>query len=94
MRRIMTGAAALTLGAAALMAGPAAADGLDQLREELRPHVLGYYREADVDALRPAQLAALHTIIHSPRSESQKRMLVRSALRRQGPGTLRDLLFG
>ncbi len=92
--RITTGAAALMLGAAALMAGPAAADAAAQLREELRPHILGYYRAADVDALRPGQLAALHAIIHSPRSESHKRMLVRSALRRAGPGTLRDLLLG
>lgn len=84
---------ALACLALSLAAAPAAANGIEQLRESLRHEVLGFYPGADVDGLSPSQLARLHQIIHSPRSESDKRMLVRSALGRQGPGTLRGL-FG
>ena len=86
-------AAALALAMAAA-AAPAGAGGVEQLRESLRFEILGFYPEADVDALRPGQLVQLHAIINSSRrSESDKRMLVRSALGRQGPGRLRDLLL-
>lgn len=92
-RTTFLGAAALAI-AAALAPLPAAANGVTQLRESLRHDILGYFPRADVDALTVGQLAALSGIIHSSRSESDKRMLVRSALRRQGPGTLRDLFLG
>ena len=86
--------AALACLALSLDTAPAAANGVEQLRESLRHEILGFYPEADVDALSPGQLARIHIIAHSStRSESDKRMLIRSALGRQGPGTLRDLFL-
>ena len=85
--------AALASLAISLAPVPAAANGVSQLRESLRHDIRLYYPEADVDALSAGQLAQIHVIVHSQRSESDKRMLVRSALGRQGPGTLRDLFL-
>jgi hypothetical protein len=92
-RTIMTAAAALILGAAALAPAPATANGVEQLRESLRQEILSLYPETDVDGLSAGQLARIHLIAHSQRSESSKRMLIRSALGPQGPGTLRSLFL-
>lgn len=84
----------VTLALAALAAAPAAAEPpRDQLLAAVARELPVYgFTEVDPRTLSRAQLAQIHHIMHSDRSESDKRAMIQSAL--GGPNTLRGLLFG
>jgi len=74
-----------------LMTVPVQASGLTQA-QRLVAHDLKYYAPGtDPKSLTRAQLDHIYLIMHSRRTESDKRNLIKSAI--GGPNTLRGLLF-
>ena len=80
------------IGAAVLAAFGLSAEASDQLRLSVRHELPRYGVEVDVRSLSTAQLAAIHHILHSDHSHSEKRGLIRSAV--GGAHSLRGLLLG
>ncbi len=81
------------LAAAALiaMASPGMAE-RSQIAQSIARDVERLNLGVTVDDLDGAQIAALHSILNSNRSESDKRGLAKSVI--GGRNSLRDLLFG
>lgn len=84
--RITLIAAALSLPLPALAVGPN-----DQLLALVSSEMPRYAPNVDASTLRRGQLAMIYSIMHSDRTESNKRLHIRSVL--GGRNTLRGLLF-
>ena len=83
-----------TVAALALMISAVSASaqsGGDQLLQNVSRELPRYFRDVDATTLSQSQLAALSLIMHSSRTEGDKRALMRSVI--GGPNTLRGL-FG
>lgn len=77
--------------ATALVAAASGAQASSQLQLAVERDLPGYVRDVDTSVLSAAQLGGIYAIIHSPRSESDKRRLIKSTL--GGRHALRSLLF-
>ena len=87
MKQIIPLAVSLVLAFGAL--SPVQAD--SQLQQLVALELRNYAPGVDPASISNVQLGQIYTIIHSPRTESDKRSLVRSTI--GGPDTLRGL-FG
>ena len=74
-----------------LTAAPAVEAQGRQLADLVEAELLRYVRNVDVDSLSSTKLAAIYSIMHSRHTESEKRLLIRSAL--GGRHSLRGLIF-
>lgn len=77
--------------AALLIALPAAAPASSQLRANVAREMPHYVPGVDVSRLSSSQLAAIYSIMHSPRTHSDKIGSIRSVL--GGGFSLRGLIF-
>ena len=87
----MGGMKQIALALTLMLAAAPAAQASSQLRAAVARDLPGYVRGVDVSQLSTAQLGGIYAIIHSPRSESDKRRLIKSSL--GGRHSLRSL-FG
>jgi hypothetical protein len=79
---MMTRSAILAVVAALLAGAPTGAEA-SQVREALARELPLYgFRDVDVGRLTTSQVVQIYTIMHSPRSQGDKRRIIRSALGR------------